>query len=126
MEAQTRVLVVDDEPGIGRVLSIKLNLHGFDVTTTTSGTEAIELIRNNEPDVVLLDILMPGVTGIEVLDRVRAFSSVPIIIFTAKSDMAQRAIELGADGYMAKPFDPDKMLAKIRSVIGRDGHGKAV
>ncbi len=84
VNTKKRVLVVDDEPGIGKVLSIKLRLDGYDVITTTSGAEAIEFIRTQKPDIVLLDILMPDVTGMEVLERVRTFSQVPIVVFTAK------------------------------------------
>ena len=88
---KTRILVVDDEPGIVNVLRIKLRLSGFDVITTTSGAEAIELARNREPDIMLVDILMPEVTGMDVIHKVREFSPVPIIVFTAKPDIAEYA-----------------------------------
>ena len=117
METKQRVLVVDDEPGIGKVLSIKLRHSGFDVTTTTSGAEAIEIIRKQEPDIVLLDILMPDVTGMDVLDRVRAFSDVPIVVFTAKPDIVQFAMKLGANDSIAKPFNPDQVVKKIEAVL---------
>ncbi len=113
------ILVVDDEPGIGNILRIKLRLHGYEVITTTSGAEAIEIIGTQEPDIVLLDILMPDVTGIDVLDRVRTFSQVPIIVFTAKPDIAQFALNNGANDSIAKPFDPDQLVAKIKSVLSK-------
>lgn len=116
-----RVLVVDDEPGIGIVLRIKLRLSGFEVTTTTSGAEAIELVRTHEPDVMLVDILMPDVTGMDVIDRVRLFSQVPIIVFTAKPDIAAFAMDLGANDYIAKPFDPEQIVKKIKAVLIEDG-----
>ncbi|MDD5039472.1 MAG: response regulator [Dehalococcoidales bacterium] len=124
-KAQKRVLVVDDEPGIGNVLRIKLRLSGYDVTTTTSGAEAIELIRTQPPDIVLLDILMPDVTGMDVLDTVRTFSRVPIIVFTAKPDIAQFALKNGANDCIAKPFDPDYLVTKIQSVLSKANHKQA-
>jgi DNA-binding response OmpR family regulator len=117
VETKKHVLVVDDEPGIVNVLRIKLRLHGYEVITTTSGAEAIEIIRTQKPDIVLLDILMPGVTGMDVLDRVRTFSQVPIVVFTAKPDIVQYAMNLGANGSISKPFDPDQLVAKIEAVL---------
>ncbi len=114
---KAQVLVVDDEPGIGNVLRIKLRLCGYDVITTTSGAEAIELIRVKKPDVVLLDILMPEVSGFDVLDRVRTFSAVPIIVFTARRDIVEVAMKNGATDSIAKPFDPDQMVKKIEGVL---------
>jgi len=114
-----RVLVVDDEAGIGNILRIKLRLHGYDVVTTTSGADAIEIIRSKEPDIVLLDILMPGVTGADVLKEVRTFSQVPIIILTAKPDVTQFAMKLGANDAIAKPFDPDYLVEKVGSVLAK-------
>ena len=117
-----RVLVVDDEPGIGNVLRIKLRLAGYDVTTTTSGAEAIELIRTRKPDIVVLDILMPDVSGFDVMEKVRPFSSVPIIACTARREIAEIAVKNGANDFIAKPFDPDQMVQKIRSVLNKTNH----
>jgi len=113
------VLVVDDEPGVGNVLRIKLRIAGFDVTTTTSGAKAIELVRTQEPDVVLLDILMPDVSGFEVLEKVRTFSSVPIIVFTARREVVEEAMQNGANDSITKPFDPDQLIEKIESVLSK-------
>jgi DNA-binding response OmpR family regulator len=118
MEIRKIVLVVDDDPGIGNVLRIKLRLAGFDVITTTSGAEAIELVRTQKPDIMLLDILMPDVTGTDVLDRVRVFSQVPIIVFSGSSDIAQFAQKLRANDFIAKPFDPEQLVEKIRFLLG--------
>jgi two-component system KDP operon response regulator KdpE len=112
-----RVLVVDDEPRIGKILSIKLRLYGYEVITTTSGAEAIELVRTKEPDIVLLDMLLPDVAGLEVLGRVRAFSQVPIVVFTAKPDIIQSAMKLGANDSITKPFDPDQVVKKIGMIL---------
>jgi DNA-binding response OmpR family regulator len=118
MNLKRRVLVVDDEPGIVKVLGIKLKLHGYEVIGTTSGAEAVELARQREPDVMLLDILMPGMSGMEVLERVRTFSQVPVIVFTARPDVLQIAMNMGAADFIAKPFDPDQMVEKIRCLLG--------
>ncbi|MBI4283948.1 MAG: response regulator [Chloroflexi bacterium] len=117
MATKKRVLVVDDEPGIGNVLRIKLGLSGYDVITTTSGAEAIELIRSQKPDIVLLDIIMPDVDGLAVLEQVRPFSSVPIIAFSARREATESALKIGATDSIAKPFDPDQLVRKIESVL---------
>lgn len=120
--ARPKVLIVDDEPGIINVLLIKLRHSGFDVITTTSGAKAIELIRTEKPDVVLLDMVMPGVTGIDVLQKVRQFSPVPIIAFTAKSNMVEPALNNGANDSVPKPSDPDLVVTKIREVLSKSSH----
>jgi len=112
-----RVLVVDDEPGIGKILGIKLRLSGYDIVTTTKGADAIDLVRTERPDVMLLDMLMPGLNGIDVLNSVRAFSQVPVIVFTGRPEIAQSALKLGANDYIAKPFNPDLLVEKIKSVL---------
>lgn len=109
--------MVDDEPGIVNFLCIKLRSAGFDVITTTSGAEAIDLVRNQEPDIILLDVLMPDVNGMDVLNRVRTFSEVPIIVFTGYSEVARLALKLGANDYIDKPFNPDFLVQKIGSII---------
>ena len=111
------VLIIDDEPQIGRIFGLKLKLSGFDVNCTTSGAEGIELIRNQEPNIVLLDILMPGVTGLDVLERVRKFSRVPIVVFTAKPEIVALAINMGANGAITKPADPERVVEKIKEVL---------
>ena len=117
MDTRKRVLVVDDEPGIRNFLRIKLRVSGYDVITTMSGAEAIELVKAQEPDIMLLDVLMPDVTGMDVLDKVRTFSQVPIIVFTGRPDIFQVALKLGANDYIAKPFNPDLLVDKINGVL---------
>ena len=117
VETRKRILVVDDEPGIVNTLRTKLRLSGYEVITAISGAEAVEVVRDQEPDLVLLDVLMPDVTGLDVLDRVRTFSRVPIIIFTGRLDIIQFALKLGANDYIAKPFNPDSLVDKIRLVL---------
>jgi two-component system KDP operon response regulator KdpE len=117
MEARKRILVVDDEPRIGNVLRIKLRLAGFDAITTTSGFDAIELVRTKEVDIILLDLLMPDVPGKEVIERIRAFSQVPIIVFSGRPEIAKLARKYGASDYISKPFNPDFLIEKINSCL---------
>ncbi len=116
-----RVLVVDDEPGIVNILRIKLRLHGYEVISASRGIEAVELARTQRPDIMLLDIIMPDITGLEVLERVRAFSSVPAIVLTARREIAEKALESGAADFIAKPFNPDQIIIKIKSVLEAAG-----
>jgi DNA-binding response OmpR family regulator len=118
MVARKKVMVVDDEPRICQLLKIKLGISGYEVVTTTNGADAIELAQTENPDVILLDVLMPGVSGMDILDRVRKFSRVPIIVFTGRPEIAQIAMQFGADDYIAKPFDPDLLVEKIKRVLG--------
>jgi DNA-binding response OmpR family regulator len=115
-----RILVVDDEQGIITVLRIKLGHSNYEVITATSGTEAVDLVQTQEPDIVLLDILMPGMNGFEVLEKVRGFSPVPVVAFTAQKDVAESAIKKGADDYITKPFDPDLLIEKIETILSRN------
>jgi DNA-binding response OmpR family regulator len=119
-----RILIVDDEPGIGKVLRIEFSLSGYDVITTTSGAEAIELIRTQEPDVVLLDILMPDVSGTDVLNKVRTFSQVPVIVFTGHAEMGRAALKTGANDYVTKPFNHELLMDKVKSVLNEGKHEK--
>jgi len=115
--AKKRVLIADDEPAVLRFVDIALNRAGYDVTTTTSGGEALELARTIEPDIVLLDVLMVPMSGFDVLDRLRAYSQVPVIMFTARNFIADQALKFGANGFIAKPFRPEQLLAKIDEVL---------
>lgn len=117
MATKKRILIVDDDPGIGSVLRIQLSMSGYDVGSTTSGAEAVELIRKQTPDCVLLDALMPDMNGAEVLKQVRAFSKVPVIIFTGHTDLGRDALKLGANDYITKPFEHDLLLEKLTAVM---------
>ena len=117
MIAKKRILVVDDEPGILRFVSTSLGLAGFDVFTTGSGQEALQLAETQNPDLILLDILMQPLTGFDVLERLRKFSQVPVIVFTAQRDIADQAMKQGADGFIMKPFVPDELTKKIHVVL---------
>jgi DNA-binding response OmpR family regulator len=112
-----RVLIVDDQPQIGRVFGLKLRYAGYDVVATTSGAEAIELVRAQNFDVMLLDVLMPDLTGMDVLVEVRTFSQIPIILFTGRADIFETAKSFGANDYVSKPLNPDYLVKKIEAVL---------
>lgn len=112
------ILIVDDEPRIGKVLGLKLKLSQYQVLTATDGKEALEIIKREKPDLVLLDLVMPEMDGYQVLQEVRTFSKVPIIIFTARPEGIEKAMRLGACDSIIKPFNPDQLVDKIRFVLG--------
>jgi DNA-binding response OmpR family regulator len=118
---QFRVLVVDDEPRILKFLKIRLKASGYEVLTADSGLEALEQVQAQEPDLLVLDVVMPGMDGFETLKQVRALSSVPVIILSAKEANTDkvRGLELGADDYLAKPFSPDELVARIEALRRR-------
>ncbi|HET7639325.1 MAG TPA: response regulator transcription factor [Ktedonobacteraceae bacterium] len=114
-----RILVVDDEIEILRALQRNLTAHGFEVFTASSGEEALEAIVHHRPDLMLLDLGLPGMSGLEVCKRVRADSNLPIIVLSVKDaerDKVQ-ALDLGADDYVPKPFGIDEVLARIRVAL---------
>ena len=115
MKSKKKVLLVDDERAILRVIGIKLRISGFDVLTASGGQEALGLVKTNSPDIILLDVIMPGIDGFEVLEKLRTFSELPVIVFSARPDNAQKALSLGANDFLAKPFDVDDMVKRIES-----------
>jgi two-component system response regulator MtrA len=118
----TLVMVVDDDQDLAEMLSIVLNGAGIDVDLVSRGDEALEVFRNNPPDLVLLDVMLPGVDGIEVCRLIRAESMVPIIMLTAKGDAHDvvLGLEAGADDYMVKPFKhPSELIARIKTRLRR-------
>lgn len=118
---QFRVLVVDDESRIVNFLSSKLRASGYEVLTASNGVEALEQVQAEEPDLVVLDVLMPKKDGFETLKELRTFSPVPTIILSAKGTNADKVkgLSLGADDYLAKPFSPDELVARIEAVRRR-------
>ena len=115
------VLVVDDEERILNFLSHKLKASGYSVLTAMNGTQGLEQAQAQKPDLVILDILMPGMDGFETLKQLRSFSSVPAIILSAKESSTDRikGLSLGADDYLLKPFDPDELVARIEAIRRR-------
>lgn len=116
---ETRVLVVDDEPRILRFLRTSLSAHGYTVITATNGEEAIELARAEQPDIMLLDMFLPVMDGFEVLQKLRSFSSLPVIVFSASNSVRDRVINLGANEFVAKPFAPDDLIKTIEALLAR-------
>lgn len=111
------VLVVDDHPKVLRFLEIDLKIRGYEVITTTSGVEALELVKSRKPDIMLLDIVMPDIDGLEVLRRLRAFSRLPVIAFSASHGNHDDALRFGANTFLAKPFNSDDMVKRIETLI---------
>jgi OmpR family response regulator RpaB len=116
-----KILVADDEANIRRSLETRLTMQGHEVLSASIGAEALELFRGSEPDLVVLDVMMPELDGFAVVERIRAQSEVPIILLTALGDVADRitGLQLGADDYMVKPFSPKELEARIRCVMRR-------
>jgi DNA-binding response OmpR family regulator len=115
------VLTVDDEPRFVRLIEANLLSAGYHVLTANNGPEALELIVAKKPNLVLLDVMMPEMDGFEVLDRIREFSNVPVIMLTAKGEEMDRVegLNRGADDYVVKPFSANELLARVRAVIRR-------
>ncbi|WP_141880676.1 MtrAB system response regulator MtrA [Homoserinimonas aerilata] len=112
-----RILVVDDDVALAEMIGIVLRGDGFDPSFCADGSEALQAFRDTKPDLVLLDLMLPGRNGIEVCEEIRAESGVPIIMLTAKSDTTDvvRGLESGADDYVVKPFNPKELVARIRT-----------
>ena len=112
------VLVVDDNPKVLRFIEIDLKLRGFDVMTTTSGDEALELVRSKKPDIMLLDIITREKDGFEVLKELRTFSQLPVIVISVSPGNRYDSLRLGADDFTTKPFYPNEMVKKIQALLG--------
>jgi two-component system, OmpR family, KDP operon response regulator KdpE len=118
-----RILVVDDEPQIRRALRTALTGHGYEVELAETGELALAAIAANPPDLVLLDLVMPGVDGLEVLRETRGWSRVPIVVLSARGQEQDKvqALDLGADDYLTKPFGMAELLARVRAQLRRLG-----
>lgn len=116
-----RILVVDDEPSIVELIRVNLEDGGYEVGIAADGDEALERFSQEAWDLVILDLMLPGVDGIEVCRRIRKESQVPIIMLTAKADEIDRVLglEMGADDYVTKPFSPRELLARVRAILRR-------
>lgn len=115
------ILVVDDEPPIVRLVRAKLQADNYGVITATQGEEALTLVRNERPDLVVLDLMMPGMDGFETLRRIRTMSRVPVILLTARTGDSDKlkGLQGGADDYITKPFNPDELAARVAAVLRR-------
>lgn len=125
MEAYEKVLVVDDEAHVVQSITMNLELEGFQVIGATSGWEALEKVYAESPDLVILDVMMPGMDGFETLTRIRRVSSVPVIFLSVKGETLDRirGLDLGADDYITKPFDPGELVSRVRAVLRRTKEG---
>ena len=121
MSDQARILVVDDEPQLTRVLRTGLKSHGYDVRAAADGLAGFEAFNDWHPDLVITDIAMPNVDGLELCRRLRAISQVPIIVLSAKGEEKTKveALDLGADDFVTKPFGIDELLARVRASLRR-------
>jgi two-component system, OmpR family, KDP operon response regulator KdpE len=117
----SRVLVVDDETQIRRTVGINLRARGFDVDLAETGEEALELAARHPPDVVVVDLGLPGIGGVEVIEGIRGWSRVPIIVLSVRDTEADKiaALDAGADDYVTKPFGMDELLARLRAALRR-------
>ncbi len=120
-DAPPRILVVDDDTNVSEVVSRYLAREGFSVVTVGDGVTALDRALADPPDLVVLDLMLPGIDGLEVCRRLRALAPVPVIMLTARGDESDRVIglELGADDYIAKPFSPKELVARVRAVLRR-------
>ena len=116
-----KILVADDEISIRQIVEARLKMAGYDVITAADGAEALELVKLEHPNLIVLDIMMPKMDGLQVCREVRKNMTIPIIMLTAKGDVIDRiqALELGADDYVVKPFSPRELEARIKAVLRR-------
>jgi DNA-binding response OmpR family regulator len=122
-----RVLVVDDEPHIRTVLRGYLEADGFEVVEAADGESAVRLVHEQRPDLILLDVMLPGIDGLEVLRQLRAFTDVYVVLVTARAEEVDKLVGLGvgADDYVTKPFSPREVTARVKAVLRR-GRGRSL
>ena len=125
MVRSQRILVVDDEPAIVRLVRATLQADGFVVVSAGRGEEALPLLEEERPDLVILDLMMPGMDGFETLRRIRQRSKVPVIMLTARATDADtlKGLQGGADDYVTKPFNPEELAARVAAVLRRSAGG---
>ena len=123
--ARGKILVVDDEPRIVRLVRAYLERDGFEVIEAADGRRAVAAARRQSPDLIVLDVMLPELDGLEVCREIRRFSDVPIIMLTARDEDTDKMVglELGADDYVTKPFSPGELAARVRAVLRRTGRG---
>jgi len=121
MSAKSVVLVVDDDPAILRLNKLELSGQGFSVLTAEDGGEALAIAEQHRPDIVVLDIIMPNISGLEVMRRLRERTNIPVVLLSAKNhdEDIVSGLEMGADDYLVKPFNPEELTARVRAVLRR-------
>ena len=119
--AKTRILLVDDDPNISQLVNLYLTKEGFEVTACMTGTEALRSFKSSPPNLMLLDVMLPGMDGWSVLREIRKFSNIPIIMITARCEDFERVmgLDIGADDYIVKPFSGEEVMARIRAILRR-------
>ena len=122
------ILIVDDEPQIRRVMRTTLSSHGYSIIEAKSGEEALGLIRSEHADLIVLDVNLPGISGLDTCREIRASSDVPIIMLTVRNSERDKvqALDAGADDYVVKPFGVEELMARIRAALRRAGPGDAI
>jgi DNA-binding response OmpR family regulator len=121
MPASNKIVIVDDDESIRELASLYLRKEGFDVSCAVDGASAVARIAREKPDLIVLDLMLPGMSGYDVCKEVRATSNVPIIMLTARDDDIDKIVglELGADDYLTKPFNPRELVARVKAVLRR-------
>jgi DNA-binding response OmpR family regulator len=121
VDEPVRILVVDDDSNVSDVVARYLRREGFEVDTVADGRVAVDRALADPPDLIVLDLMLPGIDGLEVCRRLRALAPVPVIMLTARGDESDRVVglELGADDYVSKPFSPKELVARVRAVLRR-------
>lgn len=124
--AREKILIVDDEPKILKIIKHSLQDDGFLLLEASNGVEALEVVEREYPDLMILDLMMPGMDGFEVCREIRREHDVPILMLTARSDDVDKIVglELGADDYMTKPFNPRELVARVKAILRRSESGK--
>jgi DNA-binding response OmpR family regulator len=125
VDSRPRILVVEDDPTVSEVVTRYLVREGYEVESVADGLRAVERAKASPPDLMVLDLMLPGLDGLEVFRRLRSFAPIPVIMLTARGGEDDRVLglELGADDYMAKPFSPRELTARVKSVLRRaEGH----
>jgi len=119
--SKPKVLVIDDEENVCELITLYFEKAGYDVVCSGDGNEGIDMVRSQKPDIVILDLMLPGMDGLDVCKEIRKFSNVPLIMLTARVDEVDRVLglEIGADDYVTKPFSPRELLARVKAVLRR-------
>ena len=119
--SKPRVLVIDDEENVCELITLYFEKAGYDVGCAGDGNDGMEMVRSQKPDLVILDLMLPGMDGLNVCKDIRKFSNVPLIMLTARVDEVDRVLglEIGADDYVTKPFSPRELLARVKAVLRR-------